>query len=58
MSGEVGRKINFLTTAEETADGAEARGAEAETLESFGCCIVADGCLKIPVDPSNSSLKS
>lgn len=50
--------MRSLTTAEETADGADAIEADAETFESFGCCIV-DGCLKIlPVVPSKSSLNS
>lgn len=53
-------RIMKLTPAEDTADGADEIEPDADTLESFGCCIVKDGCLKIfpVVVPSNSSLKS
>lgn len=52
-------RSEIFTPAVETADGVDAIEPDAETLESFGCCIVKDGCLKrFPVVPSNSSLKS
>lgn len=52
-------QTEIFTPAVETADGVDAIEPDAETLESLGCCIVKDGCLKrFPVVPSNSSLKS
>lgn len=39
------RQNDKLTRADEIADGAEAGGADAVTLVSVDCCIIADGCL-------------
>lgn len=36
----------FLTKADETAEGAEDKGADGVTEESLGCCIVDVCCLK------------